>query len=254
MPSDQVSPTPYPGDARAKGWRLELDTERIHQSDTWALASPELRPWLLMIWMTAWEQTPCATLPNDDRLIAARIGMSLDAFTRARDVLLRGWWLADDGRLYHRTMTKLVLEMLSRKNKERTRKANWRAANRGNVPRDNHGTDTGHTPDFLSSPTGRTTPEPEVPDNYRYPDASASFSPPAKDSADPKKALFDLGVSILTKTGDTEKASRAFLAKFAKQNEAKLGEVLAHLATNSKIEPKSYIAGAFKPKVRELAL
>lgn len=34
---------PYPCDTRAKGWRFELDHERIRQSDTWALAPPEIR-------------------------------------------------------------------------------------------------------------------------------------------------------------------------------------------------------------------
>ncbi len=249
-----TAPPPYPAEIRAKGWRLELDTERIRQSDTWALATPELRPWLLMVLMVAWEQTPCASLPDDDQLIAVRIGMTLDAFAVAKEVLMRGWWLADDGRLYHRAMTEFVLEMLSKKSRERTRKANWRAANRGNVPRDTHGTDAGQTPDSRVSHMGETTPEPEVPDNNCYPDASASSPPTAKDTADPKKALFDLGVSILTKTGDSEKAARSFLAKYAHQNETKLAEVLAFLATNAKIEPRSYIAAAFKPKARVLAL
>lgn len=85
-------------------------------------------------------------------------------------------------------------------------------------------------------------------------DAVASSPPPAKDTADPKKALFDLGVSILTKTGDSEKSARSFLAKYAHQNETKLAEVLGFLATNAKIEPKSYIAAAFKQEARELAL
>ena len=84
------------------------------------------------------------------------------------------------------------------------------------------------------------------------PDASASVSPSA--SANPKKQIFDLGVSLLTQHGDSEKSARAFLAKFAKQDEAKLGEVLGHLAAHPKVEPKSYIAAALKPKVRELAL
>ncbi|MEI2416195.1 hypothetical protein V8Z80_08425 [Orrella sp. JC864] len=118
---------PYPSDTRAKGWRFELDHERIRQSDTWALAAPEIRPWLLMLWMTAWEQTPCGSLPDDDELIAARIGMPLDQFQAAKGRLLRGWWRADDGRLYHDTMTERVLEMIERRDGERLRKAQYRA-------------------------------------------------------------------------------------------------------------------------------
>lgn len=122
-----TKPAPYPVETRAKGWRFELDHERIRQSDTWALAAPEIRPWLLMLWMTAWEQTPCGSLPQDDELIAARIGMSLDQFLAAKPRLLRGWWLADDGRLYHDTLTERVLEMVERRDGERNRKAEYRA-------------------------------------------------------------------------------------------------------------------------------
>nr|WP_258170335.1 hypothetical protein [Burkholderia multivorans] len=156
-----MTAVPYPSDTRAKGWRFELDYERIRQSDTWALAAPEIRPWLLMLWMTAWEQTPCGSLPDDDELIAARIGMSLEQFQSVKKRLMRGWWLADDGRLYHNTMVERVLEMIDRRDGERIRKANQRAkkeaeraaaddvagsgcpADSGNVPDMSHGTDSG---------------------------------------------------------------------------------------------------------------
>jgi hypothetical protein len=99
------------------------------------LAPPELRPWLLMVWMTAWQQSPCGTLPNDDALIAAHIGMPCKQFAASRDVLLRRWWLASDGRLYHPVLTEHVLYMLAgrqsvtdRVNAYRERKAAEKAA------------------------------------------------------------------------------------------------------------------------------
>jgi hypothetical protein len=119
---------PYPSDTRAKGWRFEIDHERIRQSDTWALASPDLRPWFLMLWMVAWEQTPCGSLPEDDTLIAARIGMSPKAFQRHRALLMRGWWLADDGRLYHDVLVLRVRHMLAKRAKDAKRTADYRAA------------------------------------------------------------------------------------------------------------------------------
>lgn len=118
---------PYPDDLAAKGWSLDLDYERIEQSDTWAIASPEQRPWLLMLWLMSWRQVPIASLPNDDRLIAARIGMPLERFVEWRDVLLSGWSLATNGRLYHATLTKVALKMASKRDKDRTRVANFRA-------------------------------------------------------------------------------------------------------------------------------
>ena len=146
---------PYPADTKAKGWRFELDLERVMQSDTWALATPDIRPWLLMLWTTAWQQNPCGSMPSDDTLLAARLGMAPKAFQKAKAVLLRGWWLAEDGRLYHDTIVERVLAMLSSKEGERKRKADYRAkqdAERkalqsGNFPQMSHGTDSGQTRD-----------------------------------------------------------------------------------------------------------
>ena len=147
-------PAPYPADTRAKGWRFELDLERIEQSDTWALAAPDVRPWLFLLWAKAWQQAPCGSLPNDDALIAARIGMAPKAFSKARAVLLRGWWVADDGRLYHDVIAARVMAMLESKRKESDRKAAYRSkmdAERSKtaatVLQMSHGTTTGQTVD-----------------------------------------------------------------------------------------------------------
>ena len=163
-------PVPYPADTRAKGWRVELDHERIEQSDTWALAPPELRPWLLMLWLTAWKQTPCGSLPADDELIAARIGMPAKAFQTHRAVLRRGWWQAEDGRLYHDTIVSFVVDMMTRRRSEADRKARGRAkASAGvlgspaDVPRDNRGTTTGvHPQSDTGTGTGTGTSREEI--------------------------------------------------------------------------------------------
>lgn len=151
-------PAPYPADTRAKGWRFEIDHERIDQSDTWALAKPELRPWLLMLWMVAWKQTPCGALPDDDELIAARMGMPMAEFEANRRVILRGWWKADDGRLYHPVMIERVLEMLAKRSNDRARTAKSRAKTHTNVTSDTAVSNTKVTPesDPSSPPTTRT--------------------------------------------------------------------------------------------------
>lgn len=189
-------PAPYPADTRSKGWRFELDLERVMQSDTWALALPEERPWLYMIWATAWMQVPCGSLPNDDRLIAARLGMPMDSFLQAKQTLMRGWWLADDGRLYHDTVVSRVVDMLARKDGDRKRKADYRArmdaarksAESASVPPLSRGTDGGRTPDSSGSDdtgtsTGtRTITGIQEPDDYHVPgggavDPVAGFTP-----------------------------------------------------------------------------
>ncbi|MDB5541960.1 MAG: hypothetical protein JWQ89_3687 [Devosia sp.] len=152
--SELALPPPYSADTRAKGWRFELDLERIKQSDTWALASADVRPWLLMLWSESWAQVPCGSLPADDELIAARIGMPLKAFAKVRAMLMRGWWSANDGRLYHDVIATRVLSMLDSKRKESDRKAEYRrrmeterASSPVVVPRDTLGTDEGHPRD-----------------------------------------------------------------------------------------------------------
>lgn len=149
-----TKPIPYPADVRAKGWRFELDHEKIEQSDTWALASAELKPWLLMLWLTAWKQTPCGSLPDGDELIAARIGMPLKTFSKHRDTLRRGWWPAADGRLYHDTIVLFVIDMMTRRRKESDRKALSRGKITPVVPTLSHGTTAGVRPD---SDTGTGT-------------------------------------------------------------------------------------------------
>jgi hypothetical protein len=64
---------------------------------------------------------------------------------------MRGWWLADDGRLYHDTIVMRVQEMLDHKAKEKTRKAAYRARVSGGSPEMSHGTYKGLTVDSHGS-------------------------------------------------------------------------------------------------------
>lgn len=117
---------PYPPDTRAAGWHFQIDTTRVRQSDTWTLARPEIRPWLLMLWVVAWEQAPCGSLPADDALIAALLGIDAGMFAAHRNVLLRGWAKHADGRLYHGVVTEHVLAMCEARKKNRDKVAAWR--------------------------------------------------------------------------------------------------------------------------------
>lgn len=171
MPDGLTLAPPYPAETRAKGWRLEIDHERIRQSDTWALATPEQRPWLLMLWMVAWEQSPCGSMPASHELIAARIGMPAKMFEKNHPILLRGWNAASDGRMYHQVLTERVLDMIGRREKTATRKADYRARMQESrespegVPRDSTGRD--------ATGTGTGT---------GYTEAKASVAPKARAS------------------------------------------------------------------------
>lgn len=143
---DMVMQPPYSASTKAGGFRFELDCERITQSDTWALADVHQRPLLLMLWFIAWQQVPCGSLPGEDTLIAARLGLDLDAFRQDKAILLRGWRSADDGRLYHPVVTELVLEMTGRKGREAQRKAAYRQRQREAGL--SHGTPAGQTQEW----------------------------------------------------------------------------------------------------------
>ena len=126
--SEAVRPIPYPADTLARGWRFEMDMEKVKRSDTWLLAKTgEVRGALMLLWGEAWQQTPCGSLPADDQLVALIIDMPRPKFQKHRPVLMRGWWLAADGRLYHDTIVERVLAMLEKRAKDAGRSANRRA-------------------------------------------------------------------------------------------------------------------------------
>lgn len=121
-------PPPYPADVKAKGWRFEIDMETIKGSDTWLRArTGAVRGLLLLLWSEAWVQTPCGSLPDDDELIALMLDMDDAEFAQRKAVLMRGWWRADDGRLYHETITDRVLAMMAKRRSDADRQANRRA-------------------------------------------------------------------------------------------------------------------------------
>lgn len=123
---------PYPAETRAKGWRFELDYERIEQSDTWDMAAevPMAGAALLMMWYQAWKQVPCGSFPSDEDVIRAKCRVPVARWDDLRPILMRGWWLGDDGRLYHDTLVERVREMLAYREKEAGRRG------RNRKPRD----------------------------------------------------------------------------------------------------------------------
>jgi hypothetical protein len=162
-----------------------LDYRRIEQSDTWALAPPELRPWLLMLWYRAWQQIPAGAFVDDDEIIAARIGMPLPMFQLHRPVLMRGWTRREDGRLYHPVIVSKVIERVEWRRAEAERKRAYRE-------KMSQGTDKGQTRDSTVRPdTGagagagagassksKTTPTRAEAKNLRGTRMTRDFTPP----------------------------------------------------------------------------
>lgn len=123
-----LRPPPYPSDTRSRGWYFPLDLARIRQSKAWVLAGTVmgLRSVLLRVWAESWEQIPMGSWPDDDSVIAAIVEYPLGMFVEHRALLMRGWWKAADGRLYHEYITELALGRLEHSRTERERKARYR--------------------------------------------------------------------------------------------------------------------------------
>lgn len=193
--SETTRPAPYPADTKAKGWRFELDYERIEQSGSWALAAKagqEGRPLLLMLWLVAWRQEPCGTLPADEEVISALIGINDKTWAKYRKVLMRGWWKAEDGLLYHPTITARVLEMIDYRKKTAERVAKHKLAKReqrdGNAlpteeatVKNDTGTGTGTIntppPPYAHAESDDPRPEPPAPEDLEPPQLRGRFAP-----------------------------------------------------------------------------
>ncbi len=249
----RLTAPPYPDDVRAKGWRFELDHERIQQSDTWALAAKDMRPWLLMLWMTAWTQTPCGSLPLEDALIAARIDMPLKTFLKCKASLMRGWALADNGRLYHPTITAMVIEMLGKKQAEKDRKAAYRLKMDGtkkpppppNVPPDNTGTVKGQPPDGRGGDATGTSTGTGTGTLLNTSEAKASGGKPPMQ---PDEIIFSYGLGLLTNAGTPEKLARSFLGGLRKQHgDPALIDGLRECARAKPLQPLEWLAAALPP-------
>lgn len=227
---------PYAADVKARGWRFELDMERVRRSDTWSLAPAEIRPWLLMMWTVAWDELPCGSLPDDDEVIAAKLGMPQKLFARHSKVMRRGWWLASDGRLYHDTICERVLHMLDKRLKDagRARDARERKAkshaNHGVVTRDAHVTHGSVQAEFDTQnpvPSTQKEEEPSVETSLAdtAPKRAAEAAPKSRGTRLPSgwQLPREWGLWALEQPGWTEPAIRTEADKFADYWAAKAG-------------------------------
>jgi uncharacterized protein YdaU (DUF1376 family) len=234
--NDKPAP-PYPGNTRAKGWRFELDYERIEQSDTWALAAevPMAQAALLMMWLVAWRQEPCGSLPADEDLLRSKLRIPAAQWPKLRAVLLRGWWEASDGRLYHRTLSIRVEEMLTKRRSD----ADRQAARRMKHERESHE----HPPVSRVTPTGvhresstdhRPPEEKETPPNPRKRGQVSDFPPG-----------FDRFWSAYPRKANKPAAARAFARLRA--DDALLARMLAAVAAQAATEQWRKDGGQFIP-------
>ncbi len=138
-----------PSDVDIRGFSgFMLNVERLLASELVALGTPEECWSAMMLWCRAWQQHPAASLPNDDRVLAAFSGAG-KRWPKVKEVALRGFVLCSDGRLYHRVLAGEVMSAWKKRqayqnDQERLRK--WRETRRKGGSETPHEA-TGETPD-----------------------------------------------------------------------------------------------------------
>lgn len=87
---------------------MRLDTARLLDSDLFALSTGDEFKAAVALWCKSWTQEPAGSLPTDDRVLAHLSGAG-PRWKKVRAMALRGWVLAEDGRLYHPVVAEQVL-------------------------------------------------------------------------------------------------------------------------------------------------
>ena len=102
---------------------MPLDVQRLRDSDLAALEAPEACWAAVQLWGASWHQVPAASLPDDDRVLAALAGYGrvVKEWLKVRAGALRGFVLCSDGRLYHPVVAEKAVESHRRKLEQRWR-------------------------------------------------------------------------------------------------------------------------------------
>ena len=82
----------------------------------------------IKLWWEAWKQTPSASLPNDDMVLAALAGLgrgkhAVKAWLKIKAAALHGFELCSDGRLYHRFLGAEAFRIYEQKIEREAKKA-----------------------------------------------------------------------------------------------------------------------------------
>lgn len=132
-------PTPLtPADCDLRDFMfMPLDVLRLRDSDIAVISSGDEFRCAVLLWCASWHQVPAASLPDDDVILSGLSGFGrvIKEWKKVREGALRGWIKCIDGRLYHPVVAEKAneawrgrLDYREKKEAERVRKANLRAA------------------------------------------------------------------------------------------------------------------------------
>jgi hypothetical protein len=109
-----------------------LRTDRLLESELWALSTGDEFKAAVGLWCHAWNQRPPASLPDDDRVLMSFAGVRpLARWRKLKPMAMRGFVKCSDGRFYHKVLAQDAMRAWERRQayRERSAKANgmrWR--------------------------------------------------------------------------------------------------------------------------------
>lgn len=247
-----------PADVDLRGFTgFMLDVERLLASELVALGTPEECWFAMMLWCRAWQQHPPASLPNDERVLAA-FSRAGGKWKKVREIALRGFVLCSDGRLYHKVLSEEAKTAWEKRKKylERSAKANekrWpkdsKKDEKVSPTRILEGVLQGEQKDSLGSPvevevevevTGKPNPVPNGTDAIASPEGISA-----------KDAIFQIAVPWLVERGVPDRSARSLMGGADKQLGADGAWDLAQQFMREKpMEPAAWIAGALNARMK----
>lgn len=117
-----VPPVPGTLDLRAFP-KMFMDTGVLLGSDLADIqkTSPDGFRAAILLRLMSWQQVPAASLPGDERRLAALIGLSPQKWKTVREVALRGFVACADGRFYHPDVVDEALAAHSYRSKQQAK-------------------------------------------------------------------------------------------------------------------------------------
>ena len=155
--------TPPDCDLRGLSY-MPLDVQRLRDSDLALISTGDEFKAAVLLWSISWSQVPAASLPDDDRLLAALVRLDNRAWKKVREVALRGWIKCSDGRLYHPVVAEKACDAWkdrttyrAKREKDRARLEAWREAKKQNDDQSGNVDETHNETRFETQPEEKGT-------------------------------------------------------------------------------------------------